>query len=364
MPPEQIAAAAEETSRQDSSLSGGADVSAESSTATQSDAGTAPAADSTAPKTAFEAVQQMMEKRAEAASKPAAGDAASSDGQKPADATGKDGEVAGTTAKAATGEAEEESFEPIRQPKTAADHRFNVLLKQKKADERALAELRPAAEGFEAMRSFVKEHGLEKDDINEAMEFARLLRSDRRTAYKEISRLHAHLAKEFGDSDLPDDLQAAVDEGRVSDDYARELAQARAMQVHETGRREQEKTRADAEAATRSHQEFVASITSALSEYETDWRSKDPDYPIKQKLVQDRVTALLASGEVPRTAQEAVAQVKAAREYVEKTLEPVVSRRRTETRDLTGGQSRDTRGAEPKTALEAAQSALMRTRAA
>jgi hypothetical protein len=360
MSTEEIAGAGELDQTADTSLdTAGKDAPVDSSTTTGTEA-EKPAA-SSEPKTAFEAVSQMLDKkRAAEAAKASQSKAPASDGADEAAGTKEDGDTAAEKAAPAAGQ--KDADEPIRNPRTETEHRFNRVLKLRKQAEAQIEELRPMAQAMQSMRSFAETHGLQREDITDAMELARLLRTDRRKAYQEIQRLGAAMAQEFGDSDLPEDLQDAVADGRLSDEYARELARERAARKHEETRVQQVSERQVAERQQREQTEFVRSIETALSAYESEWRGSDPDFATKQQLVQDRVTALISSGQVPKNSAEAVQMMKDARAHVEKTLAPVLQKRRTETRDLSGGATGNSRGGEPKTVLEAAELGLRRTR--
>jgi hypothetical protein len=360
MSTEEIAGAGEVDQTVDSALdTAGKDAPVDSSTTTGTEA-EKPAA-SSEPKTAFEAVSQMLDKKRTAAAAKASESKAPGDEQADeAAGTKEDGTAAADKAAPVAGQ--EKADEPIRNPRTEAEHRFNRILKLKKQADTQLEELRPMADAMKSMRAFAETHGLQREDISDAMELARLFRTDRRKAYQEIQRLSASMAQEFGDSDLPEDLQDAVADGRLSDEYARELARERAARKHEESRSQQVSERQVAERQQREQTEFVRSIETALSNFESEWRGSDPDFATKQQLVQDRVTALISSGQVPKSPTEAVQMMKDARAHVEKTLAPVLQKRRTETRDLSGGATGNSRGAEPKTVYEAAEMGLRRAR--
>jgi hypothetical protein len=360
MPIDEIAGAGDLDQTVDSALdTASKDAPADSSTATGTEAAKPDA--SSEPKTAFEAVSQMLDKKRTAeAAKASESKAPTTDDQPQAAGDKEDGTAAADKAAPAAGP--KDADEPIRNPKTETEHRFNRVLKLRKQAEAQLEELRPMADAMKSMRAFAETHGLQRDDITDAMELARLFRTDRRKAYQEIQRLGAAMAQEFGDSDLPDDLQDAVADGRISDEYARELARERAVRKHEESRSQQASERQVADRQQREQTEFVKSVETALSAYESEWRSSDPDFATKQQLVQDRVTALISSGQVPSNPAEAVKMMKDARAHVEKTLAPVLQKRRVDTRDLSGGATGNSRGAEPKTVYEAAEMGLRRAR--
>lgn len=327
----------------------GADVSTADSSKADSPASNGDAGQS-GPKSSFEAAKAVLDRRAQAES---AGDATGR-------STGEPSEQAGSSkeGKAPDDGAEEPPLEPIRNPQTASDHRFNSLLKKQKAVQKELEEARPAVENFRQMQQFVQQNGLAPDDLNNAFTLASLLRNDRREAYKVVSEMARTLSAEFGDGDLPPDLQEAVDLGRIDVDMAREMARMKAAEEYASKREKQLAEEAERRQEEQNRQAFAKSLADASAAYVNEWKRTDPDFAKKEPLVRDKIVAMLAQGNGPKNADEVRAQIKAARAEVEKYLASIIPSRKGPVSPLPPSGNGHSAGTRPKSSVEAATAAL------
>lgn len=316
--------------------------------------------DKAKPKTAFEAVKDLMRKRSD--------EGASAQQDDGGEAAKDEGEAGSENSERAEdgGEADEPlKAEPVRDPKTASDHRWNRLLKERARLGRELEAIRPLAENFEQMRAFTQSNGLQPQDVTEALEMARLLRTDRKQAFERLSALVSDMGREFGEApDLPEDLQTKVADGRLDEESARELARARAEAKYAAQRARELQERSVAQVEQQRTQTFIASLVDAAEKYDKWWRSNDPDYDMKAGLVKDRVAAMIASGDHPQSADDVRKQIAKARKEIEAKLASIApGPRRDPKGDMPASQGRSV-DPPPKTAFEAAKAALRKTRAA
>lgn len=307
-------------------------------------------------KSLYESVKAHLAKQAEGdGSEKSAAEPKASQDEPPADGDG--------TNETETGEADP-PLEPIRNPKSSSDHRFNRLLKIKGQLERDVERFKPAVENFEKLVTFTRENHLSPEDVTEAFEFARLLRNDPAKAYQAMRDKVADMAKQFGDAELPDDLAQDVLDGVIPEERARELARLRARTEHETKTSEERQQREEARRQKDDETSFIRSVTDSVEKYESWWKSHDPDYAKKSKLVQDKVTAMIAGGDVPKSPKDAVEQVKRARKEVEETLAAVGASHRRAPKEEHRTVRSSENSAAPSSLFAAAKAALNKTRAA
>jgi len=180
-------------------------------------------------------------------------------------------------------------------------------------------QLKPAAEQYEKITTFMHSNGLSPQEMAEGMYVMALMKNNPAEAYQKLQQYVGTLARFTGDV-LPDDLQAKVNDGFIDQDSARELARLkaerefsalRAQEVYQAQIHEQEAARAQHE-LTNSH-----AMVNAVTQWEHAERAKDPDWAAKYEMVQDRVKALLSAtparspSDALQIAQRALADVNA-----------------------------------------------------
>ena len=180
-------------------------------------------------------------------------------------------------------------------------------------------QLKPAAEQYEKITTFMHSNGLSPQEMAEGMYVMALMKNNPAEAYQKLQQYVGTLARFTGDV-LPDDLQAKVNDGFIDQDSARELARLKAerefsalrsQEVYQAQINQQEAARAQHE-LTNSH-----AMVNAVTQWEHAERAKDPDWAAKYEMVQDRVKALLSAtparnpSDALQIAQRALADVNA-----------------------------------------------------
>ena len=189
--------------------------------------------------------------------------------------------------------------------------RFKKLLQQWHADQE------PARQ-YRQVQSFLAENGVPPDMAAEGLKQAALLQHARRGSVEHARLLLQDLDKSANEirellgEAIPEDLRQKLDTGLVDEDSARELAQARSkLSIAE---RERKREREDASASVRQAAAQAAQV--AVHTWESQVRSRDPDYEKKSPLVLRTVRALAAERGAPKTAEDAVKLAQAAYDEV------------------------------------------------
>jgi hypothetical protein len=179
--------------------------------------------------------------------------------------------------------------------------------------------LKPAAEQYGKITTFMKTNGLSPQEMAEGLHVMALMKTNPVAAYQQLQGYIQNLARFTGDV-LPPELKAKVDEGLTDPETAKRLAQLEAEREFSYARQLeiQQRQQAEQEAFAR-QQAFDNSqqMVSAVMQWEQAEKAKDPDWAQKYEMVQDRVKALLAQqpasnpSDAIKIAQRALADVNA-----------------------------------------------------
>lgn len=301
------------------------------------------------PVSVLEAVKQGMQKERAAAEAQANGaQQGQQDTVQPPKADGS-GEKKDGQQQAEGEEPKPESLHPKTQ------HRIRSLVAQTK-------ELTPKAQNWTQLTQWVEQNGLTQQEFEGALELMALLKHNPVEAHKRLQPMLQQTARFVGEA-LPDDLQEAVDQGRVSEDAARELAARRAQDDFRRQRETEQAARQREQQAYEQQQQQVQqaaqAVGAAVTAWEGEWKQTDPDYARKQPLVSQAVSHLIATRGAPATPEAAVALAKEARERVEEHLRTFLPKPRHQVPPTGGSSARA--AAAPSNSLEAAKRALSGT---
>ena len=166
--------------------------------------------------------------------------------------------------------------------------------------------LEAQAKATQELQTFLRQTDIAKEDFGLVLDLAAAMRRGDYRAFLEGVSPYVKLAQESLGIQLPPDLQQAVQGGHMTQDAARYTAQVRSQQQlaqaqlnrvqHETSER------VNAEAV----QNFQASVSNAVSEWEKGVRRSDPDYARKEPVVRELLHAVVHEVGAPRSPAEAV----------------------------------------------------------
>lgn len=279
-------------------------------------------------------------------------------GEEPKPDADKEGAVEGDDSDDLT----EDELNRLR-PKTRK--RIDNLLKDRGERDRKIAEIEPKAQQFEQIAGFVAEAGLSKDEVNDGFAVMRDLKREPYKAYQRLKPIMAQLANMFGEGELPQDLQSDVATGRITEQRARELVNARSQSsVAETQRAEaarQDQERRDREA----QQAIVEDVAKTANDWDSQHAKSDLSWKLKQPRVAELVELEVArrQRDNPRyfpTKAETLTFLNSALTKVENDLKAYAPKPRAINPVTDAGSTRSV--AKPANAFEAAKLALSQAR--
>lgn len=221
-----------------------------------------------------------------------------------------------------------------------------------------LKDYAPKAQSLGQLQQYLQTAGLSQEDFVESLEVARLIKSDPAAAYQRMQPIIERLQGHVGER-LPDDLAQAVEEGSISDDYAKQLARARAEGARLTERDQREAESRLAQQAQESNQRTV----DAVKALEATWQSTDPDFKLKAERVWERMQSIMQrEGRAP-TPEYITEVAKKAKQDVDAWIKQALPGRREMRPTPDANDAPHSAAAEPKSAMDAARNALRRARA-
>ena len=174
--------------------------------------------------------------------------------------------------------------------------RFQELIKERNEFKTKVEQYEPAIKRDQALSEFCQKNSITNDEFVSAMEIAALLHNDPKKALESLRGYVETLELTLGNK-LPADLQKEVDDGALSEERAKELANLRVKSqgLEYTGRKSEQQV-----AQERQH-----SIMNAVNSWDASKRTSDPAYEKKYPLIEKAFVALCAQTP-PRTPAEAV----------------------------------------------------------
>lgn len=196
--------------------------------------------------------------------------------------------------------------------------RFQQVIKERSAYKQEADSLKPDAEEWRAVRTFMDTNALTPQEVAEGFQIMAAMKSNPIRAREMLSSYWTKL-EEFTGNKLPEDLKTKVDEGEVDEALAAELARKR--NEADFLRRQQEAAyHAQAQQAVFHQQAAVQGIMrSAVMDWENGIKTRDADYAVKAPFLMDKVKAAMAA-RPPQTPDEAIALVEAAYREVGESL--------------------------------------------
>lgn len=233
-----------------------------------------------------------------------------------------------------------------QKPKTQA--RIKKLLKQTETLTGKVTELEPQAAGFRAIQDYAKASNLSREDVNTGFEIMRMMRNEPAKALEALTPIFNQLRELVGEV-LPQDMQSRVNTGAISLEDAKEISRLRAGHgiTVATQKQTEERTAQDRQSEqARQSEQLKADVGSAITKWESDWKSADPDYSLKSNRVNAEIervllreTVLAQQGKpnkLPKTVAEAVKMADDVKRDVEKELRQFIPKRNTPINHVSG----------------------------
>lgn len=320
---------------------------AESSTADAQDA-------NQGPRTPLEAVEKAMAEEAAAKTEKSS----DSDGQPKSEGDGADGEAADGNEPAKAESGKDGEGESEDDPPPFHEHpRWKEMVGERDQYREQAEILQPKAEVYDQIIHQLDEAGITDEEFNSGLHIMGLMKTDPAAALEALKPYFQNLQQFTGDL-LSPELQEAVDAGEMTEERAREFQRVQAQNTFTQQRQEASVEERDRQAAE-SHRSAIAQ---AADNWFNDKASTDPDWPLKEALVEAYAArALKANGGPPKDTAGVKAMMDGVMKEVDdhlKKLRPDGPKPTPRSPDM-GAASPDTRST-PTNPLEVVEQALER----
>ena len=210
------------------------------------------------------------------------------------------------------------------------------LRKEKAEHLKAVETLKPDAERYQNVQSFMDQNGLAAEEVAAHLTVLAQAKVDPVGAWERLRPAITDLMQRAGVI-MPEDLQQGVAAGTYTEQAATELARLRAQQA---ARQQADKFYADRQGLTAEQQRLQA-LGAAATAWEQDRRTKDPNFAAKAERVLHAVAYLNHRDGRPMDADGVRKQLDAAYASVNASFAPptpsVPPQRRAPVRPVTGG---------------------------
>lgn len=315
------------------------------------------------PKSALDAVLKVMKPAASAPAAPAIGDKKD---EKAAEPTEQEHKVAGEGEKDWISRDEYAKLAPV------VRRRITNLTSQRNEARDQVKSFEPKAKTYDDLVSYCNGSKVSSEDFQYGLHIMGLVRTNPAQAWKELQPLINDLQAHVGEV-LPADLAKEVDDGKISEERAKELAATRRERARLEADRQSSTENSRRETAERNYQDAVNKQTESIKTWEQTWKAADPDYDKKKERVWERMVTLLNTAtEFGRKVLPPEETVKLA-EQAKKDVEGWIAGLLPKPREIRpgpgasggGGSSANTSTQKtPTSALEAARNALSKTKVA
>jgi hypothetical protein len=178
-------------------------------------------------------------------------------------------------------------------------------------------ELRGDAQRYRNVEAFIAENGLSAEETADLIQIGGLMKTDPAEAWKRMKPVVENVLKAAGEL-LPPDLKSMVDAGQMTVEAAKEVSRARASvaSVQATSRWQQQRQQVDQQQAVQT------AISGAVSSWEAERQTRDPNFAAKLPALQREVAFLQTTEGRPKTPEGVRAQLQKAYDAVNQTFTP------------------------------------------
>ena len=205
------------------------------------------------------------------------------------------------------------------------------------------------------LKSYMTEAGLSIDEVNTGFEIMKNIKENPQAALEALMPYIEQMETSTGRR-LSADIQERVDEGYLDEESAREMSQLRSREQLATEASQRAAAQAQQIQQQQQVQQHATNVSGAVSEWETQWSSSDPDYKLKQPKVMEKIELYLLKNGAPSSREQAVQIAEECRKSVDNELLQFRPRKGS-VNPITGGSSPKSTP-EPKSLMEAMQQGL------
>ena len=255
--------------------------------------------------------------------------------------------------------------EELAQSTPKAAKRIRKLLNERFALREQIKGLDTEAQISRSLKTYLQTHDIAKEDFQLTLDLAAAMRAGNFRAFLEGVGPYVQLATEALGLTLPNDIQQSVARGQMTQDAGAALSRER----YARALAEQNATRLSQQQQYQHRQQNGADLSRSVEQAVTAWenqvRTSDPDYGRKEATVRNFLWAVIQERGAPQSPEHAVEIAKDAYERATNTLRDFAPAPRP-TRQVPSSIGRTAAGArpEPKTLMEAALLGLERAQRA
>lgn len=255
--------------------------------------------------------------------------------------------------------------EELAQSTPKAAKRIRKLLNERFALREQVKGLDAEAQISRSLKTYLQTHDIAKEDFQLTLDLAAAMRAGNFRQFLEGVGPYVQLATEALGLTLPNDLQQSVARGQMTTDAAAAMSRER----YARALAEQNATRLTQQQQVQTRQQNGADLSRSVEQAVTAWenqiRTSDPDYGRKEATVRNFLWAVIQERGAPQSPEHAVEIARDAYERANNTLKDFAPAPRP-TRQVPSSIGRTAAGArpEPKTLMEAALLGLERAQRA
>lgn len=192
-----------------------------------------------------------------------------------------------------------------------------------------LPKLKQNADAMATIVNYSRDAGLNSQEVNTGFEIMKAMKQSPAKALELLTPYVQALYQATGEI-LPADIQKSVDEGRIDEAHARELSRARASANFANGTVENVRTAETARAAEAARQSHVGNLTNAITEWENQWKTSDPDYSLKSNdvLRELKLRLLENNNQLPKTNAELITLANGIKTEVDAKFKKLMPKKR------------------------------------
>lgn len=215
--------------------------------------------------------------------------------------------------------------------------------------------LRPAAEQYGNITSYMEKHNLNHDEVGEGFIIMAMMKAGDPRVLQKLDEARAKVAAALGET-IPKDIQDQIDSGAISEEAGRELSKTRARAAKSDADAAALRTASETRTANENAAALRQSFAATANAWEVETRKADPDFAKKERQIERYSQAIMHERGFPKTPADALAIVKEAYEAVNKDLGVFVPAKQPVARVNVAPSSHGA-GTKPKTLSEAVRKA-------
>lgn len=184
--------------------------------------------------------------------------------------------------------------------------------------------LRPRADEYGLIEQYMSNNGLQPAEVIDGFKIMALMKQDPAAA-REALQFHLNRIDSFLGNILPPELQRQVDEGFTTEEIARETVRSRNQLQRQQAETEQYRQYIGQQQVEQQSTQLRQGMMSAVSQWEAQIKTSDPDYAMKEQFVVDKLKVLRTQYRV-ETPEQAVQLAKMAYDEATKQLRGLTKR--------------------------------------